>query len=144
MDDKQKLAKKQELVDTYTGAVRALLDHVYKKRGDDIDFYKINQRFNTLLKVDEYQIMKVSGPYLLKYRKMIADRNVDFFKNIDYDQTYGHKKSYDPAIIVKIRTMWEEFAPDEKENIIDKIQEMLVAYCDYKLQFERKPSKQNK
>ena len=129
-------AEKQDLTikitNEYAGIISDLAFKVYNKRKKDALMYQLYNNIQLALKVDKFQIMKISGPYLMTYQEQLSNRDFSFFEKVDYKKQYKNEmKNYGAEIVDKIREIYSTLTQTERETMMDLVRKLLLKYIDY-------------
>jgi hypothetical protein len=127
------IKEKTQLIDDYCSVIIKTINNVYNKSKMDKDILKLKEKVNKGMKIDKVYVIMKTGPYLYEYREVISNRNIDFFKNFNFDDKYSSKKNYSEGrkMILTIRKIWENCTEIEKNAFIDFVQQALILYLRY-------------
>ena len=111
------------------------LTRVCHNKLDSDETYRAQKTLNTAISADPTAVMKVVGPYLLKYAEPISEHDDKFFLAKDFKEDVEDKKDIDTAmkIITTVKSVYETCSEEEREKIKETASDMLSHYCEYKL-----------
>lgn len=114
------------------------LTRVCHNKLDNDETYRAQKTINTAISADPTLVMKVVGPYLLKYAEPISKHDEKFFLNNDFKEDVWKGFDVDKAmeIIMTIKSVYESCSPEEREKIKETSSDMLSHYCEYKIAVE--------
>lgn len=117
--------------------------YVEKKKGtfDEDKAYRTKQRLAVLVSADPIYLIENSGPFFLKYAKLIQAGRWDEFMKMDFTtekKMYGsskdgqnhNNKSMDGKIKF-IKKIWGTSNEKEKELLAEYLTSMLSSYCEF-------------
>jgi hypothetical protein len=122
-----------KLLDEFNIDIRRLIFLIYGFDEKDRDFYRTKERILIVMDIDPLRIIKYVGPYLYKYRDEILSGSMAAFINQDFrDELAGcDEDSPAPAIIPKLKKLWNKISAQDQKNVIIVIKDLLEIYVDY-------------
>ena len=115
--------------------MRYLMRVCHNKNPTD-ETYGARRTLNTAINTDPTVVIKMVGPYLLKYAEKISGREESFFVNSTFDSEIdelGESPEKASLMINAVKTAYKLCTKKESQKIMDVTEDMLSHYCEYKM-----------
>jgi len=97
-------------------------------RDDEIE--RLRARMSIARGADRDSLIRECGPYLFKYQNHIITRNEQFFMNVNFSEMADVEPSI-KNLITKLREQYSKMVQGEKDQIYEKVVDLLAAYVEY-------------
>lgn len=123
------------IIKEFNKNITFLLNSILSKLPKDDDLLQIKNQYSIARNNAPSLIITEAGPYLLRFKKQILNKEINYFVNDDtFRNEVSSLSSSDInilSILNKLQLAFNDFTEAEQDIIIAKIQSMLLAYEDF-------------
>jgi hypothetical protein len=134
---KELVATQDKCIKNFCRTLQGIVKSMHNKNKQDMDLAEMREHLSIGVKDAPLEIFKKAGSHIWKYREDIYNSNVDEFLKKDYSEEIAEevsdekevKKAHD--LIAKIKRTWRFFNNGEKEDMIERCQNLVRQYAIY-------------
>ncbi len=125
-------SNENEIINRYNNNMRMLCKIMKSKLSTDKNVENIIIKLNTGIQFDPLVLIRESGPYFIKYKEQINNKDITFFLNKnEWDDDIKDNKTVIMDIINKIKSIWVVLNENEQSILFRIVESLLCDYCHY-------------
>jgi len=136
MSKKELKSEQDACVKNFCRTVQSIVKSLHNKNKQDMDLAEMRELLTVGVKDAPLKIFQEVGSHIWKYREDIYESNVEAFLKRDYkeelevieDESEIERAS---QLIHKIKRAWRTFNSNEKEDLIERCQNLVRQYAIY-------------
>ena len=126
---------KNDICKKYNLDIKKLANKAYVMSKRSVDSESIKNSLKILLDDDPHtdMILSIAGPEIYKHRKLIENKDKNFWEKVDLKQEYGHTenmKTYGGLFEI-IKAKWNTLEQSEMDEIGEIAEDLLNLYKTY-------------
>lgn len=124
---------REEVCKLFNKAVQQLAKKLFILSKKSIKVESLMNQLSIAIQEDREIIIKEAGPKIYEYRKIIEERDEDFFSKIDFQSQYGQNQEFksNMDLFFLVKEQWPKMKDTERLSVGDIVQSLLDSYMTF-------------
>ncbi len=124
---------REEVCKQFNKAVQQLAKKLFILSKKSIKVESLMNQLSIAIQEDREIVIKEAGPKIYEHRKIIEDRDEDFFAKIDFQSKFGQNQEFksNMDLFFLVKEQWPKMKSTERTSVGDIVQSLLDSYMTY-------------